>query len=45
MLQSKNGIKVDQNSYIAKIQPIRLENGRTKEIDSELSEDEVSEFD
>ena len=44
VLQSKNGIKVDQNSYIAKIQPIYLESDRTKEIDSELSEDEVSEL-
>ena len=37
VLQSKKGIKVDQNSYIAKIQPIYLESDRTKEIDSELS--------
>ena len=42
VLQSKKGIKVDQNSYIAKIQPIYLESDRTKEIDSELSKDEVS---
>ena len=42
MLQLKNGIKVDQNSYIAKIQPMYLESDRTKEIDSELSKDEVS---
>ena len=42
VLQSKKGIKVDQNSYIAKIQPINLESDRTKEIDSELSKDEVS---
>ena len=33
---------MDQNSYIAKIQPIYLESDRTKEIDSELPEDEVS---
>ena len=44
VLQSKNGIKVDQNSYIAKIQPIYLESDRTKETDSELSKDEVSEL-
>ena len=44
VLQSKNGIKVDQNSYIAKIQPIYLESDRTKEIDSGLSKDEVSEL-
>ena len=42
VLQSKKGIKVDQNSYIAKIQPIYLESDRSKEIDSELSKDEVS---
>ena len=34
--------KVNQNSYIAKIQPIYLESDRTKNIDSELSKDEVS---
>ena len=42
VLQSKKGIKVDQNSYIAKIQPKNLESDRTKEIDSELPKDEVS---
>ena len=35
---------MDQNSYTAKIQPIYLESDRTKEIDSELSKDEVSEL-
>ena len=36
---------MDQNSYIAKIQPIYLlESDCTKEIDSELSNDEVSEL-
>ena len=45
MFQLKNRIKVDQNSYIAKIQPIYLlESDCTKEIDSELSNDEVSEL-
>ena len=44
VLQSKNGIMVDQNSYIARIQPIYLESDRTKETDSELSKDEVSEL-
>ena len=42
VLQSKKEIKVDQNSYIVKIQPIYLESDRSKEIDSELSKDEVS---
>ena len=42
VLQSKKGIKVDQNSYIAKIQSIYLESDCTKEIDSELSKDEMS---
>ena len=33
---------MDQNSYIAKIQPVYLERDCTKEIDSELPKDEVS---
>ena len=42
VLQSKKGIKVDQNSYIARIQSIYLESDRSKDIDSELPKDEVS---
>ena len=42
MLQSKKRIKVDQSSYITKIQPIFLESDRSKEIDSELPKYEVS---
>ena len=42
VLQSKKEIKVDQNSYIPNIQPIYLESDHTKEIDSELSKDELS---
>ena len=42
VLQSKNGIKKGQNSYSSKIQPIHLESDCNKQIDSQLSRDEVS---